>query len=165
MLLPAAWCLIGWVGQRWWRALCALVSTRPTTRIYGEAGSRCAARWRLPLHPPRWTDPAHGASRADGGAEHHSRWPPLHPLQCSGRRWQRAVVGRRQRAPLPRGLLFNPSGAAHGGGSGRWWDGSGQQWARPFSFLVFYSFENLFAESLKILTAHHCREHELQLTS
>jgi hypothetical protein len=115
--------------------------------------------------PPRWTDPAHGASRADGGAEHHSRWPPLHPLQCSGRRWQRAVVGRRQRAPLPRGLLFNPSGAAHGGGSGRWWDGSGQQWARPFSFLVFYSFENLFAESLKILTAHHCREHELQLTS
>jgi hypothetical protein len=99
MLLPAAWCLIGWVGQRWWRALCALVSTRPTTRIYGEAGSRCAARWRLPLHPP--------------------------PLVGRIRRMEQA--GRTVAPSTTRGgHLFIPSGAADGGGSVRWWDGGSE---------------------------------------
>jgi hypothetical protein len=35
----------------------------------------------------------------DGGtaaASSSSRWPPLHPLWRGGRRWQRAVVGRRR---------------------------------------------------------------------
>jgi hypothetical protein len=32
-------------------------------------------------------------------------------------------------------------------------------------FFVFYSFEKLFAESLKVLMANHCRELELRLTT
>jgi hypothetical protein len=75
-----------------------------------------------------------------------------------------ALVGRqRRRAPLLGGLLFIPSGVVDGGGTGRWWDDSGQHWARPFGFLFFI--EKLFAESLKVLTTNHCRELELRLTA
>jgi hypothetical protein len=95
---------------------------------------------------------------------------------------------------FPGGLLFIPSCAADGSGSMRWWDGGGEllfpvassppplawrtavaagrggtaaagSWPDPLVFCFFYSFEKLFAESLKILTALHCSEHKLQLTS
>jgi hypothetical protein len=159
-------------------------------RTCGEAGSGSGARWRLPLHPVKRgpaADSARGARRADGGVEHlfpmafssspsvwqtaaqstSSRWPPLHHLRRGGRRWQCAVVGQRRRAPLRDGeLLFPTASSSPLWRGGRWWwDGGGQQWARPFGFCFFYSFEKLFAESLKILMAHHCREHELQLTA
>jgi hypothetical protein len=32
-------------------------------------------------------------------------------------------------------------------------------------FLFFYCFEKIFAESLKVLTAYHCRELKLRLTA
>jgi homoserine kinase len=52
--------------------------------------------------------------------------------------------------------------AVAAGGGGTAVAGSGPS---PLVFCFLNSFEKLFAESLKILTAHHCREHELQLTA
>jgi hypothetical protein len=51
-----------------------------------------------------------------------SRWPPLHPLQRGGRRWQRAVVGRWRRAPFPTAsssppVARRPAVAAGSGGT------------------------------------------------
>jgi hypothetical protein len=54
---------------------------------------------------------------------------------------------------------------------GRWWQRQRAamkqqwQWASPVGFLFFYSFQKHFAESLNVLTAHHCREPELCPTS
>jgi hypothetical protein len=144
------------------------------TQVCGEVAALdlqrgSAMRWRLPLHHIQRgpaADPAHGARRADGGAEHLFPAASFHPLRCGG---------RRRRAPLPAGLLFIPSAAADGGGSVWWWDGGGEllflaessslplaqrtavavggggteaaEWARPFGFLFFILLKTLCRES------------------
>jgi hypothetical protein len=64
------------------------------------------------------------------------------------------------------------SSSCHGGRVVCWWwsycGGSGRQWDSGGSGLglwvwVFYSFQKLFAESLKVPTAHHCCEPDLRL--
>jgi hypothetical protein len=138
-------------------------SSRPT-RVGGGSGAWSKAggrRHRVPLPDGLLFIPF---SSADGGADH--LFPVASSSSPPARRTAVAVCGggtaaasssSRRRAPLPGSLLLVRRTVVVGRrrpavGPTLW-------------FLFFHSFEKLFAESLKILMAHHCREHELQLTA
>jgi hypothetical protein len=105
----------GEVGSR------SAASSSSPVASWWRAGDGGEMRWRLHLPPVRRGDLARGARRAPylrcpaplpggllfipsgamdgvGGTaattSSSSQQPPLHPLRRSGRRWQRAVVGR-----------------------------------------------------------------------